>query len=423
MSLPAANRETLAAYLRSAARTIEGELGGGLEEANASRLSEASAIIARVAQQVVDSEQESSAEAEYRALVAAEREFGAMLAPRTETPGARHIDAADVETYLKGHARGGPGTEVTGAKLLAGGRCKVTALIEQEGAADLPSSLVLRQDWEGGATETSVVGEFALLELLHEEGVRVPRPLVLERSDALGLPFILVERIEGAVNGGLYEPPSSPALMRQLAEQLGKIHAVPLERAKRLFTEQSASAAGDPAAVDAFEHNHRTIGLRSKIVDAAIAWLRANSHLTGDQETLVHNDFGFHNVLTQGDRLTAVLDWELAKIGHPASDLGYVMHFVTKVVGWDEFLAWYREAGGSLIAPDVVHYHAVWNAVRLYGLIMQARHNLEIGRVDDIEISYACADNVMRLIAFLGELVLDADRVAAGSSASSVGFR
>ena len=73
---------------------------------------------------------------------------------------------------------------------------------------------------------------------------------------------------------------------------------------------------------------------------------------------------------TEGENVTAVLDWELAAIGHPASDLGYVMHFVTKVMRWDECIGCYEAAGGARIDPETVRFHSVWNAVRLYGLIM-----------------------------------------------------
>jgi aminoglycoside phosphotransferase (APT) family kinase protein len=197
--------------------------------------------------------------------------------------------------------------------------------------------------------------------------------------------------------------------MLQLAEQLGRIHAMPLSVVGSLLEYGSEDAAARAAELDSFADCHAKFGLRSKIVDAAIAWLRAHSDLAGDTLSLVHNDFGFHNVLVNGDTLTAILDWELAKAGHPASDLGYIKHFVDKVVPWDEFIARYVEAGGFRIPAETIRYHAVWNAVRLYGLIMIARHNLEIGRVNDMEITYACADNVMLLIAFLGREIFSGE--------------
>jgi len=197
--------------------------------------------------------------------------------------------------------------------------------------------------------------------------------------------------------------------MLQLAEQLGRIHAMPLAEVAPLFAHLPPQTAADPAEVESFAKLHARVGIRSALVDAAIAWLRANTALAGDALSLIHNDFGFHNTLVEGDRLTAVLDWELARIGHPAGDLGYIKHFVPKAVPWDEFIAYYVAAGGAFIPDETIRFHAVWNAVRLYGLIMQARHNLELGRVNDMEITYACADNVMLLIAFLGRELFGGD--------------
>jgi aminoglycoside phosphotransferase (APT) family kinase protein len=194
--------------------------------------------------------------------------------------------------------------------------------------------------------------------------------------------------------------------MLQMAEQLGRIHAVPLADVSPLFAHIPHQTADNLAEIDSFAKLHADMGIQSKLVDAAIDWLRVHRDLAGSELSLIHNDFGFHNILVEGERLTAVLDWELARIGHPASDLGYIKHFVDKVVGWDEFIAHYIAAGGLSIPQETIRYHAVWNAVRLYGLIMVARHNLELDRVNDMEITYACADNVMLLIASLGQEML-----------------
>lgn len=408
--LPSANDLTLSRYLLSAAHTIRQQIAHGFVGEAAARLGETAAVVARVAQQI-DRRGTPLADpaAEYAAIRAAQAEFDAIAAGSAAftSAGARSVDAGRIEAFLRRHPLGGADVRVERAQLLAGGRCKITALIEQAGARALPGSLVLRQDWDGGATNTLVAGEYALLEKLFAHGVRVPRPLLVENdADVLGSPFIMVERASGRVEGGLYDPPPSRTMMLQMAEQLGRIHAMPLAEVEPLLAGIPHQTARDPAEIDTFAQFHAEMGIRSSLVDHAIGWLRANMHLAGTDLSLVHNDFGFHNTLVDGDRLTAVLDWELARIGHPASDLGYIKHFVDKVVGWDDFIAHYVAAGGFVIPAETIRYHAVWNAVRLYGLIMVARHNLELGRVNDMEITYACADNVMRLIAFLGRELL-----------------
>lgn len=412
--LPRASDRTLSRYLLSAAGSIQQQLGANFSGEAMTRLEEAVAVIVRVAQQI-DNRGANAADprSEYDAVLRAQDDLDSVVAGggrgRQTSSTVRSVDAERIQAFLQRHSLGGPEVRVTKAHLLSGGRCKITALVEQGGARDLPGCLVLRQDWDGGATDTTVAGEFALLEQLFRHGVRVPRPLLLETDEAvLGGAFIMVERVPGSVGGGLYEPPQSPALMLQLAEQLGRIHAIPVSSVEPLLTHIPPQTASDPADLEAFADLHARIGLQSKIVDAAIDWLRANIDFAGDQLSLIHNDLGFHNALVDGEEMTAVLDWELARLGHPASDLGYIKHFVDRVVPWSDFIARYVECGGFHIPEETVRFHAVWNAVRLYGLIMQARQNLELDRVNDMEITYACADNVMRLISFLGQEVIGA---------------
>ena len=41
--------------------------------------------------------------------------------------------------------------------------------------------------------------------------------------------------------------------------------------------------------------------------------------------TIVHGDYRLGNVMFTGDRLSAIFDWELATIGDPLADVGYLL--------------------------------------------------------------------------------------------------
>ena len=41
--------------------------------------------------------------------------------------------------------------------------------------------------------------------------------------------------------------------------------------------------------------------------------------------TIVHGDYRLGNVMFTGDRLSAIFDWELATIGDPLADVGYLV--------------------------------------------------------------------------------------------------
>ncbi|WP_159979038.1 MULTISPECIES: phosphotransferase family protein [unclassified Novosphingobium] len=416
LRLPAFDEATLRGHLLGVAETISAALNAGACPPGSDgdrRLRECATVTARIAQALGPRapREDVSAACELAALRASETAFAAQRERRAEvgiappTAGARQLDPAALETYLRAHPLGGPDFALVHSRILSGGRCKLTALVEHGGAGPLPPAMILRQDWDGGATDTTVTDEFELLALLHSEGLLVPRPFLLEPAEsAVGLPFMLMERMGGTLDAGLFEPPSGPGLARQLAHQIGRLHAIPLERLHALGLRQEPACEDDlRAVVAAFAQGHREIGIASAIVDAALEWLDANLALFGPDRCLIHNDLGFHNCLTEGDRLTAVLDWELAQIGHPAADLGYVKHFVVRMMPWDQFLAAYRDAGGWSGSAATLRFHTIWNAIRLYGLIMRARAAIAGGHVRDIEISHACADNLLLLLIFLGE--------------------
>ena len=76
--------------------------------------------------------------------------------------------------------------------------------------------------------------------------------------------------------------------------------------------------------------------------------------------TLVHADYDLRNVLFEGGRLSVILDFELAHLGHPAEDLGYLRNDIEPLMPWPEFLAAYRAAGGPVVRDELVRYFQIW---------------------------------------------------------------
>ena len=56
----------------------------------------------------------------------------------------------------------------------------------------------------------------------------------------------------------------------------------------------------------------------------AFEWLRANLPPEPEKPLLVHGDFRNGNLIIGPDGLRAVLDWEIAHLGDPIEDLGWV---------------------------------------------------------------------------------------------------
>lgn len=277
---------------------------------------------------------------------------------------------------------------IEGLRLLTGGASRQTwsfdAVIEQadEQVATLP--LVLRSDpQEGpqGLMDRSL--EYRVIEAAYAEGVLAPKPYFLG-DDSLGVPFFLMERIEGeTIPRRLFRDPGYSEARRVMARQLGarlaRIHRVPVE--KYHLEGLSAPQAGNSPAeeeINRYQEMYRTMAREPHpAFELAFRWLR--QHLPPRQEcVLVHGDYRMGNVIFGPEGVRAILDWELAHLGDPMEDLGWMCvrswrfgndHLPVGGVGVRaDFWRAYEEAGGYAVDPRRVHFWEIFGNLR-WGVI------------------------------------------------------
>lgn len=174
-----------------------------------------------------------------------------------------------------------------------------------------------------------VVREARLLSALAPAGVRVPRVLaVCEDASVLGMPFYVMERLHGDVVGpSLPDAFARPDVRRRMGEQLvdalAELHAVDVDGA-------GLAGFGRPAGY--LERQLRRFGeiwaarrtRQLPDMDRVQAWLVAHVPRSVDR-TVVHGDYRIGNVMyARGGKLLAVLDWEMATLGDPLADVGYL---------------------------------------------------------------------------------------------------
>jgi aminoglycoside phosphotransferase (APT) family kinase protein len=218
-------------------------------------------------------------------------------------------------------------------------------------------------------------------------------PLILETDPAiLGSPFLVMQRMPGAPRGDIFHPPASERLALDLAQQLALLHTLPVDEFEALGVPTEAFSRDQlRQGLAGFRETYGAIGLPSETIQTAFDWLEAAIPNVDGARALTHNDLGCHNFLIEGEDLSAILDWELAHIGNPAADLGYIRNFVGKMTSWERFIAAYEAAGGPKITPETVDFYTIWCGVRLFCLLMKARAGVAMGMVQDTEITYACA--------------------------------
>ena len=394
-------------YLLNVAEALRDRILPELNGNACDRLNECVTIIARVMGDIqagVEAQTPGQTESSWNSIVDREgaaidaseltfQSLQASLLGLSAQRDSRSFSAEKLRDYLVSHPRGGGDTQITKSQVLAGGRSKQTVLVEQAGAAELPSALVVRQDWSSAVTGTSVVTEFELLQRIAAAGLKAPMPLVLETDpEILGSPFIVMQRMIGEPQGDIFNPPQSERLAFDLAEQLAKLHRLPVAVFDELAVPTEAFTQEQLArGLSGFRDINSQIGSGSATITVALDWLEKNIPCVSGERSLVHNDLGFHNFLVHDGRLTAILDWELANLGNPAADLGYIRNFIEKMTTWERFMDVYLDAGGPSIAPGTLDFYTIWCATRLFSLLMRARGGVSMGIVHDTEITYACA--------------------------------
>jgi aminoglycoside phosphotransferase (APT) family kinase protein len=302
-------------------------------------------------------------------------------------------------------------------RVVVGGRSKQTILLGARGCGDLPRDLVVRRDLAVGSLGTSVVNEFALLRALRAQGVDVPEVYHLQTDPAvLGTPFLVLQAVSGQATGQITVAPPSPEKVLGAARALAGIHRVPVSVATPLLAHLGAPRTRAETAADIASWRASWLAqarAASPAVDAAFRYLADHVDRVEVQPCFVHGDYSFHNLLFDGDRLTAVLDWELAHIGHAGEDLGYIKQAAQGVVPWRDFMAAYHAAGGPAIPISALRFHGLLGTMRLLMKIFIARSLFEDGKTDDIlkadVVSFWMPRIVRKISCEMREIVADSN--------------
>ena len=196
--------------------------------------------------------------------------------------------------------------------------------------------------------------------------VPVPEVLEIRRPDpAAGTPGLLVTTFVPGERLDVVLPDLDAGQRARVGHDLGMIVArlgqMPLPRAGT-FVDGNLTIEPFPGATDlvAWVDLHReTTALADWPTDLA-AGLRAVADEAQDlldevaRTCLVHSDLNPKNVLVDpsSGTVTALLDWEFAHAGHPATDLGNLLRFDREPDFADGVLAGYLTSAGHLDGND-----------------------------------------------------------------------
>lgn len=288
--------------------------------------------------------------------------------PGSRAEGALSITEEQLLACLRRHAPAGREiSKVSGLRRLSGGFSKemFAATVEHARGSE---EIVIRKAAPGRTSHT-LGGEFAALCFAWRHGVPVPEPLWLEQ-EALGAPALATRRVRGRCLGDVWGPtePVSRQVAVSAATALARLHSADTATLPDTPLPPMVTRAEILAAV---EERRNVLGTvepdpaapYAALFTLVLAWLRAHAPEDATRPVLVHGDYGLHNLLVDGQGVTAVVDWERAHLGHPAEDLSYLRPSIEAVLPWEDFLDAYRAAGGPDPGDGRLRFYAVWHDV------------------------------------------------------------
>jgi aminoglycoside phosphotransferase (APT) family kinase protein len=195
--------------------------------------------------------------------------------------------------------------------------------------------------------------------------VGVPVPDVIahgDGSDGIGAAYIVMNHIDGETIARriLREDEfaaARPIMARQCGEILASIHRIPLD----------AAVLSDDDPLEKYAGVYKAFGQPHPTFDLAIKWLRERRPRT-TRRTVVHGDFRNGNLIVGPEGIRSVLDWELAHIGDPIEDLGWLCANAWRFGGdlpvggfgtYDDLVAGYEDASGETVDRAALNW---WEA-------------------------------------------------------------
>jgi aminoglycoside phosphotransferase (APT) family kinase protein len=227
--------------------------------------------------------------------------------------------------------------------------------------------------------------EAALLRAAATAGVPVPE-VVAAGDDWIVMVNVDGETIARKILRDDEFAAARPKMAHQCGEILAALHRIPTD----------VFALDEPDQLATWREALDNLGQPHPAFELAFKWLEANRP-PSTERTVIHGDFRHGNFIVGPDGVRAVLDWELAHIGDPMEDLGWLcvnawrFGVRDKPVGgfgdYDELTSAYEAAGGGAVDRDALHWWETLGTLK-WGImcILQATAHTS-GAVRSVELA------------------------------------
>ncbi|MBM1143046.1 phosphotransferase family protein [Alcanivorax sp. ZXX171] len=274
-----------------------------------------------------------------------------------------------------------PGAAIEGLTRLTGGANQQMWSLDAV-AGEQRQPMVLRQtsEWNQDAESSLALDHEARLVIRAGEG-GVPVPPVyriLEPEDGLGVGYLMA-RLEGeTLPPKILRRDRYRDARRRLAAQCGEVMAT----IHRLDVSglDFLQPMNPGVVVDRLYQEYQGYDEPRPVFELAFRWLRDHLPTAPDRLSLVHGDFRHGNLMVDEQGLVSVLDWELAYLGDPMADLGWICvnswrfgNIDLPVGGFgtrEQLFDGYEAASGHRPDPERVRFWEILGTLR-WGVICQ----------------------------------------------------
>ncbi len=204
--------------------------------------------------------------------------------------------------------------------------------------ADNPRAYVVRQPHKSREEPgfIDIEAEHETLELLESTAVLTPDAVhFCEDDSVLGGPFSVIEYVEGEaihwdeqLPDGYRDERSRIQFVTRLIDTLSNLHTVDSDQFAAVCGSVSPQVQVD-RCIAQLEETTTATGHDPDLLWQVTDWLQANAPQK-QATALVHGDYKPDNVFftwTDRPRVSAVVDWETAKVRDPRTELGYLLFY------------------------------------------------------------------------------------------------
>jgi aminoglycoside phosphotransferase (APT) family kinase protein len=249
---------------------------------------------------------------------------------------------------------------------------------------------------QGSESNISLETEARLFRTAAAHQIPSPEVLyILKPDDQLGSGF-LMNWLEGETLGHrINRRPElddiRPRLARQCGEVLGRIHSINWAEAK---LDKHLRTTNTLALIEQGWNDYKTLNVPVPMIDYTWRWLKENIP-EQSRNTLVHADFRNGNLMVNPEGINAVLDWELAHIGDPIQDLGWLCvnswRFGNRhkpVGGFGEIndlLDGYKRTSGIDVSTQALNFWQVYGSCWWASCTLAMAHSWRTGESPSLE--------------------------------------